>query len=182
MIWVRKRCFVKLKTSKLDDLLYRHFPTIINSIQTQGDRIVVSDAQESVHFAVFHRSENKIMVFADDTIPRHMTCFTMVDYDTVVGGDKYGQLFVNRLPKEISEDIDSDPTGNKLLYERAYLQGAPFRVSHECEFFVGEAITSLSNAQVMIVIMVDGSWRSSDFSVYDIDGYHWNVDSFYNKR
>lgn len=53
----------------------------------------------------------------------------MLDYDTVVGGDKFGNLFVNRLPQETSEEVEDDPTGNKLVYERGYLQGAPHKVS-----------------------------------------------------
>jgi splicing factor 3B subunit 3 len=37
----------------------------------------------------------------------------MVDYDTVVGGDKFGNFFVDRLPASTSEEVDEDSTGNR---------------------------------------------------------------------
>ena len=57
-----------------------------------------------------------------------MTCSVITDYDTSAGGDKFGNIFITRLPADISEEVDDDPTGNKLAYERGYLQGAPHRV------------------------------------------------------
>lgn len=53
----------------------------------------------------------------------------MIDYDTVAGGDKFGNFFIDRLPTATSEEVDEDPTGNRILYEKGYLQGAPHRVS-----------------------------------------------------
>jgi splicing factor 3B subunit 3 len=52
----------------------------------------------------------------------------MVDYDTVAGGDKFGNFFINRLPANVSEESDDDPAGGRLLYEKGYLGGAPHRV------------------------------------------------------
>lgn len=52
----------------------------------------------------------------------------MVDYDTVAGGDKFGNFFVNRLPASVSEESDDDPAGGRLLYEKGYLGGAAHRV------------------------------------------------------
>ena len=39
-------------------------------IQSIGDRIIVSDVQESIHFVKYRRGENQLVVFADDTSPR----------------------------------------------------------------------------------------------------------------
>ncbi len=72
--------------------------------------------------------ENRFVLFADDSTPRYMTCSTMVDYNTVAGGDKFGNFFVNRIPAETSEEVDEDPTGTKMIYQRGYLQGAAFKV------------------------------------------------------
>jgi len=43
---------------------------MVIDIKTVGDRIIVSDVQESVHFVRYKRAENQLMVFADDTQPR----------------------------------------------------------------------------------------------------------------
>ena len=43
---------------------------MIMTLNTQGSRIVVGDAQESIYFAVYKAPENRLLVFADDTSPR----------------------------------------------------------------------------------------------------------------
>ncbi|ORX58556.1 hypothetical protein BCR36DRAFT_318081 [Piromyces finnis] len=127
----------------------KQFPNMILTIHTQGDRIVVGDVQESVTYATYKNRENRIIIFADDTIPRWITCTTMVDYDTVVGGDKFGNFFVDRLPSSTSEEVDEDPTGNRLIYEKGYLQGAPHKVTHLCEYHVGETLSSINRATLI---------------------------------
>ena len=54
----------------------------------------------------------------------------MVDYDTIAGGDKFGNFYIDRLPSETSEEVDEDPTGNKIMYEKGYLMGAPHKVEY----------------------------------------------------
>ncbi|KAI9208104.1 CPSF A subunit region-domain-containing protein [Polychytrium aggregatum] len=127
----------------------KQFPNVIVSIQTQGDRIVVADVQESCHYAVYQHQDNRIMIFADDILPRFMTSMVMVDYETVIGGDKFGNIFANRLSASISEEIDDDTTGNKLAFEKGVLNGAPYKLDHLAEFFVGETITSLTKTALV---------------------------------
>ena len=44
----------------------QHIPNMVVGIQTFGDRIVVSDVQESVHFVKYRPAENQLVIFADD--------------------------------------------------------------------------------------------------------------------
>lgn len=44
-------------------------------------------------------------IFADDTAPRYVTSSAILDYDTMAGADKFGNLFVVRLPEKVNEDI-----------------------------------------------------------------------------
>lgn len=90
---------------------HRGFPNLITSIQAAGDRIYVADLQESVHMCKYKRDDNAIYVFADDTAPRWMTCAQQVDYDTVAGADKFGNVCMLRLPAQSSEEVEEDPTG-----------------------------------------------------------------------
>jgi splicing factor 3B subunit 3 len=98
------------------------------SIQTQGDRIIVGDIQESVHYARYLYQENLMVVFADDSKPRWLTRMTMLDYNTVASADKFGNFCVNRLPKQVADQVEEDVTGSKLIHEKEYLNGAPHRV------------------------------------------------------
>jgi splicing factor 3B subunit 3 len=97
-------------------------------LKTQADRILISDFQESVHFARYLYAENRIIIFADDTTPRWTTKSIMIDYNTVAGGDKFGNFFINRLPEHVIKELDDDATGGKLLFDRGQFQGAQFKV------------------------------------------------------
>ncbi|KAI8074923.1 CPSF A subunit region-domain-containing protein [Gongronella butleri] len=118
-------------------------PTVVKSLHTMGDRIVIGDVQESVHYALYHRAENTIAVFADDTAPRYVTASAMVDYDTVAIGDKFGNLVVQRLDKQISQSVDEDSTGNRIFFDKSYLNGAANKLQTLCSYFSGDIITSL---------------------------------------
>ena len=62
-----------------------------------GNRVVVADIQESFHFVRYKRAENQLIVFADDTNPRWITAMCLLDYDTVAGADKFGNITVVRI-------------------------------------------------------------------------------------
>ena len=62
---------------------------MIVGIQNFGDRIIVSDVQESVHFLRYRRAENQLIIFADDTTPRWVTVTCMLDFSTVASKFKY---------------------------------------------------------------------------------------------
>ncbi|KAF9970712.1 pre-mRNA-splicing factor rse1 [Actinomortierella ambigua] len=122
----------------------RAMPTSIVSLQTQGNRIVMGDVQESVHYALYVPEDNKITLFADDTLPRWVTATTMVDYDTVAGGDKFGNVFVNRLPPTVSREVDDDGAGIKSVGNKGYLHGAAHKVENVAHYHVGDIVTSLA--------------------------------------
>lgn len=129
--------------------MLQSFATTVVTLATQGSRIIVGDMQESTHYAVYKAAENKLIVFADDTVPRWTTATVMVDYETTAGGDKFGNFFVNRLPKSVSEEVDNDPTGATLMHERSYLMGAPHRLQLEAQYHVGDIITSMHKVSLV---------------------------------
>jgi splicing factor 3B subunit 3 len=123
--------------------------TMIVGLQTQGNRIVASDVQESVTYVVYKFQENKLIPFADDTIARWTTCATMIDYETVAGGDKFGNLWLLRCPQKASDEADEDGSGAHLLHERQYLSGAPNRLSLMTHFFPGDIPTSIQKTNLV---------------------------------
>lgn len=139
----------------------RGFPTLITSISPVPgcDRFVVGDAAESIHFVRWRRADNALVVFGDDTVPRHITAVAPLDADTVAGGDRFGNVFVLRLPAEASDEVDgvvaagasggggaaSSASATRLLWETATTSsaGAPNKLAQVAQFHVGEVITSL---------------------------------------
>jgi splicing factor 3B subunit 3 len=79
----------------------RNFPSAIATLDVSGDRIYVGDLCESFFF-VAHKREGEaefLSVFADSQAPRHLTAAAHVDYDTMAGADKFGNVFLSRLPR-----------------------------------------------------------------------------------
>lgn len=103
--------------------LFQHIPNQVVNIQAVGQRIFASDVQESVYCIRYRRAENQLIIFADDTHPRWITATTLLDYDTVATGDKFGNIAILRLPQNVSDDVDEDPTGHKALWDRGLLNG-----------------------------------------------------------
>ncbi|KAJ7119578.1 mono-functional DNA-alkylating methyl methanesulfonate N-term-domain-containing protein [Mycena epipterygia] len=112
------------------------FATTIVTLNTQGSRIVAGDMQQSLTFLAYNPVDNRLLVVADDTQARWTTCATMVDYNTVVAGDRFGNVFVNRLDPKIS---DQDLT----LREKGQLNGAPHKTHMLAHFHVGDLLTSV---------------------------------------
>ncbi|KAH7980736.1 hypothetical protein HPB49_018772 [Dermacentor silvarum] len=102
----------------------KYIPSAIVTIQSMGNRVVVGDVQESFFFLRYKRQENQLVIFADDAVPRWITASCMLDYDTVAGADKFGNVSIIRLPNSISDEVDEDPTGIKSLWDRGWLGGS----------------------------------------------------------
>jgi splicing factor 3B subunit 3 len=54
-----------------------------------------------------------------------------------------------RLPQDVSEEIEDDPTGGKIKWEQGRLNGAPNKVDEIIQFHVGEVVTSLQKASLI---------------------------------
>lgn len=124
-------------------------PNVIVGLQTQGSRIIVSDVQESVVYVVYKYQDNLLIPFVDDVVARWTTCTTMVDYETVAGGDKFGNLWLLRCPQKASEEADEDGAGAHMVHERQYLQGAPNRASLMCHFFPQDIPTTIQKTPLV---------------------------------
>lgn len=120
-----------------------HFPSHIAFLDVTGQRIVVGDLAGSFQFVSFKRLENQFHIFADDPAPRWLTASCRVDYDTVAGGDKFGNFVVERLPPKVADTIEDDPTGGRHRWEQGYLNAAPHKLEPLAQYHVGELITSV---------------------------------------
>jgi len=128
---------------------YKSLPNAINKIDTQGERIYVSDIQESVHFVKYRKSDNQFYIFADHPTPRSITSMSILDYDSVVASDKFGNIFISRLPAQVSEEMEEDPTGAKLQSEQGYLNGAPHKLEDLAMFHIGETVNCVTKASLV---------------------------------
>lgn len=72
----------------------RSIPTFITTLNASGDRIYVGDNQHSFHYVKYRAAENQMYAFADDTTPRWLTAAQPLDYNTIAGADKFGNIVV----------------------------------------------------------------------------------------
>jgi splicing factor 3B subunit 3 len=76
--------------------------------------------------------EVQLYIFSDDVLNRWLTNFCLLDQDTLVGVDKFENIFVNRLPLGCEDDAEDDPTATKFKWENGYLNGAAFKMEQVC--------------------------------------------------
>ena len=119
----------------------RKFPNFVTGIRTLGERVYVSDASESMFFVRYRSEENQLTIYADDIVPRYMSASCLLDYDTMAGADKFGNVFVSRLPQGLSQDIDEDPAGGRA--SDSHLRGAPYKLQDVANFHVGDTVTAI---------------------------------------
>ena len=62
----------------------------------------------------YKRNENQLIIYMDDTNQRFITTSLLLDYDTIATADKFGNVAVVRMGSLASDDVDEDPTGNKV--------------------------------------------------------------------
>ena len=125
--------------------------TRITGLKTQGSRLIVSDQAQSVTYVV-HKEQvypNLLLPFADDTVARHTTATEMLDYETTVGGDKFGNIWLVRCPPKVSEASDESPDGLNLTQDKEFLGGAPKRVDLVAHYFANDIPVSMQRTQLL---------------------------------
>uniref|UniRef100_A0A6N2LAX1 RSE1/DDB1/CPSF1 C-terminal domain-containing protein n=1 Tax=Salix viminalis TaxID=40686 RepID=A0A6N2LAX1_SALVM len=70
---------------------------------------------------LYDLGKKRLYIFADDRVPRWLTASYHVDSDTMAGADKFGNVYFMRLPQDVSDEIEEDPTGRKLSGSRESL-------------------------------------------------------------
>lgn len=120
----------------------------IVTLNSNGSRLVAGDIQQSVFFISYNPNEEKqkLVPFADDTISRWTTAATMLDYDTVAGGDRYGNLWVVRCPRDASDEADEPGASNLIGARKTYLNGTPYRLDAQIHNYVQDIPMSISRA------------------------------------
>jgi hypothetical protein len=67
----------------------------------------------------------------------------------MAGADKFGNIYFVRLPQDVSDEIEEDPTGGRIKWEQGKLNGAPNKVEEIVQFHVGDLISSLQKASLI---------------------------------
>ncbi|GAB5371141.1 hypothetical protein AAMO2058_001554100 [Amorphochlora amoebiformis] len=127
----------------------KNFPTTICSLDVKGSRIYAGDLSESFHIVKYKSSSKQLYIFADTTQPFYLTSRCLLDYNTIAGGDKFGNLLIARLPSSVTEEKEEDPIGLQGKFGMGRLNSAANKMKSIVSFYVGEAITSLQKTSLV---------------------------------
>ena len=75
---------------------------------------------------------------------RYLSCALHLDYDSMAGADKFGNVFVTRMPADISLQVEDDPTGGKFAaVGGGTLGAADHKVEPVINFHLGDLVMSM---------------------------------------
>lgn len=112
-----------------------------------GDMIVVGDSSESISFMRYDSTRNLFTPSASDVMKRQITTFEMLDNKTVIGGDKFGNVFVSRLSSDVADQIE----GNVMLsYQDEFLGASGSRLNKLCDFYLQDIPTSFHKGTFVV--------------------------------
>ena len=125
----------------------RGLPTFIKSIQTVGDRAFLGDLMRSIHILRYDVAANQLILVGSDPSPRPIVSQELLDWNTVAVGDKYGNISILRLPRDV--DIGAvDVSGQRALWDSSRESETP-RLEVLCQYHVGEVVTGMTRSALV---------------------------------
>lgn len=112
-------------------------------------RIFIADLKESIicyKYFIGKSGNESFGLLCDDIFPRAITDFEVLDYDSLCAADKFGNIFILRIPDQLDEAYDT--TIRMKLSAQGQLDGAPNKFVQVCCFHVGEMITSVRRVKL----------------------------------
>ena len=73
----------------------------------------------------------------------------MLDYETTMGGDKFGNLWILRCDQKVSETSDVSPDGSDLLADKRLLGGTANRLNNMAEYFANDVPVSIQRTMLV---------------------------------
>lgn len=97
-------------------------------------RIALGDIHESVTIFQFDEDNNQFYPIADDIVKRHVTSLKFIDSNTIIGGDRFGNIWTLRVP----QDIDMNKIikyGNSI---HSNVKEAPYKLELKNHYFIND--------------------------------------------
>ncbi|CEP63179.1 U2 snRNP complex subunit RSE1 LALA0_S07e04192g [Lachancea lanzarotensis] len=91
---------------------------VVSVCTWKNDRVAIGDIHESVTLFIFDKTSNEFIGLADDVVKRHVTTITFLDKSTIIGGDRFGNVWVLRVPPHIEKLISEEYSFFASKYEK----------------------------------------------------------------
>ncbi|KAF4748606.1 Splicing factor 3B subunit 3 [Perkinsus olseni] len=128
-------------------------------LDVNNDRIFAADSRDSILVLRWRYSDNQMQVISDDTYPRCITAAAVLDYNTIVVGDKFDNIAILRVPSDAKDAgawgrpvVEAEGISTLRLVpgrDNDYVSGNTFKMDLIGHFHVGETITSLQRVTMV---------------------------------
>ena len=122
----------------------RTLPRFISYVNSSGVRLIVGDMTESYIFLKYDKASEVITPFCDDCTPRFPLSSLLLDRSTIATGDRFGNFTILRLPPDVSDEAEIDPSGVGMVWEHPNMCGTPNKFNIAVNYHIGDPITSLA--------------------------------------
>ena len=129
----------------------------IISLSTNGDRILALTRRSSIYILKYNEFNALFyIIIADDFYTRYIHKVKFLDYDTIVGSDKFENFFIYRIPKDqYNGNFDSgrhaikdSMTGFMTNSNDSFLHAASLKLVLMNEIHLGEIITEFQTIKI----------------------------------
>ena len=95
----------------------------VNTIKTWGERIYATEVNDSFHMYKYKAREQTFYDIADDVLNRYVTTTAILDYHTMIGADKFENIFISRVPHSNSKIMQMQNKISKIILMLISLDG-----------------------------------------------------------
>ncbi|SMN19439.1 similar to Saccharomyces cerevisiae YML049C RSE1 Protein involved in pre-mRNA splicing [Maudiozyma saulgeensis] len=115
---------------------------IVKLVNWENKRIAVADIHESV--TIYQLHENQFVPLVSDITKRHVTTIKFLDPYSVIGGDRFGNIWMLRIPEEAqNDDTASILTNTKDKRLSGNLMETPYKFQLLNHYYVNDIILNI---------------------------------------
>lgn len=105
----------------------------------------IGDTSQSATLVKYDPTTNQFFAVAGDVMQRQISALAGLDKNTIVGGDKHGNIFVSRTPKNVVGALQDA----LVEFQDPFLNGSGARLANLCEFHIADVVTSFAKGSLV---------------------------------
>ncbi|EKE42344.1 hypothetical protein ENUP19_0388G0004 [Entamoeba nuttalli] len=125
----------------------RQFASDIAQLHVIGETILLTGVSDGFNLIRYNQINHKFDIYAD-SLPRWVVTAAPLNQSTVLASDKFGEIFMYQLPKEIEEQA-LNPFSTLLQPHKTIYEGSSYKMVTATQFFVGDIATSFAQCSLI---------------------------------
>lgn len=114
-------------------------------VPLENGAFFIGDTSQSATLVKYDPSTNQFFAIAGDVMQRQVSSLSSLDKNTIIGGDKHGNIFVSRTPKNAVGGLQDA----LVEFQDPFLNGPAARLANMCEFHIADVVTSFTKGSLV---------------------------------